>query len=76
MISKENTEEEQRYESRRHLQSIEEVENAEQHDQADENSYTELRRSALFTINDTPDECNLGPNSNTAPVYAAKSLAL
>lgn len=72
----ETAEEEHRYERRRSLPSAEEVENEQSRAQAEENNYTDLRRSALFPIYDNPDECMPCPNSNTAPADAAKSLAL
>nr|XP_034298866.1 protein PFC0760c [Crassostrea gigas] len=71
-----NPEEEHRYERRRSLPSTEGVENEQPRGQAEENNYTDLRRSALFPIYDNPDERMPCPNSNTAPADAAKSLAL
>ncbi|XP_052718611.1 protein PFC0760c-like [Crassostrea angulata] len=71
-----NTEEEHRYERRRSLQSMEEVENEQPRGQAEENNYTYLKLSALLPIYDNPDERMPCPNSNTAPADAAKSLAI
>lgn len=72
----ENTEDVHIYERRRISSSNGEVENVELHGQSNESNYTDLRRSALFPIYDSPDECKPGSNPNAAPADASKSLAL